>query len=169
MTFLIDLGERCQQREQVLAARALARLMAGREKAEGAVADATAARGLVATRGNERLRRSERLLAAGRFGELQLGEIDPEEITHLPRGGSALEGDLRTAVAGLSQPGSNGDPLTSIPSSLSQAVILAALRDTQGAELAAAPEALEASPDSPHAALIRSRVRFFAGRLSRLP
>jgi len=50
------------------------------------------------------------------------------------------------------------------PASLTQAVVLAALNEPRAAE-AKASRAIQASPNSPHALLIRARVRQFAGDL----
>jgi serine/threonine protein kinase/Tfp pilus assembly protein PilF len=160
LTFLVDLGAQCEGRDQVLASRALARLMQGPAKAEAALADATAAWGLVASQEYKRLRQRA-ILASGRIDELRLDR--PRELARLPLGGRGLEADLRAAIAGLDQWIGQRN-VHVYPAALTQAVILAVLNDPRGADTKATL-ALQASPDSPHALLIRARNRHYAGNL----
>jgi len=158
LTILVGLGAHCEGRDQVLASRAMARLIQAKGKAEAALADATAAWELVPNQEYERLRQRA-ILASGRIDGLRLDR--PQEVARLPLRGRGLEADLRAASARLNQRMSQG-ALHVYPASLTQAVILAALNHPRAAE-AKANRALQVSPDSPHALLIRARIRHFAG------
>jgi tetratricopeptide (TPR) repeat protein len=88
----------------------------------------------------------------------------PEEVIIFPVGGRPLTLDLRAAAETLGRTVRN-HPERAVRAALNQAVIFAALREhTQALE--AATRALEASPQSARAYLIRARVRHFAGDLA---
>jgi serine/threonine protein kinase/Tfp pilus assembly protein PilF len=153
---LLDRRPKLKNRDELLAARAIAHLVLG-HKAE-AVVDATEARHLRPSPAHARLMHRA-LLAAGRIDALQLDR--PEEISLLPVGGQRLIADLKTvagALAGLART----DKDEAFRTSLVRAVILAALGEHRGA-LAAASAAIDISPFSANAYLIRARVHWFCG------
>ena len=160
LTALLEAKTSVKNRHEVLAARSLAFLLLGR--APEAVTDATEARRLSPTPAHERL--SQRaLLAAHQAESLQLER--PEDVLLFPVGGRRLTLDLRAAALSLEKTiqARSGSSFRAL---LNQAVILAALG--RGPEaLAAATRALDASPQSPRAYLIRGRVRAFAGDRAR--
>jgi serine/threonine protein kinase/Tfp pilus assembly protein PilF len=158
LSTLLDSGTKLKNREEILAARALARLVLGRS--DQAVSDATAAQALRPCRSYQRLCQRA-ALAAGRLDALQLDR--PEDIWKLPLGGRRLESDLGTAAAGLSRVAETQKSET-YRASLCLAVILAALGRPEQA-LQAADRALAASSSSPRAYLIRARVRSYANDL----
>jgi len=156
LTALLDRERKLRNRDEVLAARALAFLMLGR--GAEAVADATEAHRLRPSPAHERLRQRA-LLAARQAESLQLDR--PEDLALLPLAGERLRLDLKAAAQRLDQlVGKN--PAATFRASLNQAVVLAALGQ-QDAAVAAATRALSASPSSPRAYLIRARIRAFAG------
>jgi len=155
LTALLEMSE-LRNRDEVLAARALALLLLAR--ATEAVADATLAQRLRPSPAHERLRQRS-LLAARQCEVLQLDR--PEDLALLPLGGRRLSADLRAAADGLDRL-ARSRPEETYRASLSQAVILAALGERDAA-VAAAKRALDLSPYSPRAYLIRGRVRAFLG------
>jgi serine/threonine protein kinase/Tfp pilus assembly protein PilF len=156
---LLDSRVNLKNREEVLAARALARLVCGH--AELAMADAKGALALRPCPSYQRLWQRA-VLAARRVDCLQLDR--PEEIWQLPLGGRRLEVDLAAAAAALSRIGST-EKAETFRASLCLAVILAALGRPEQA-LAAADHGLAVSSSSPRAHLIRARVRTYAGDLA---
>jgi serine/threonine protein kinase/Tfp pilus assembly protein PilF len=156
LSAILDGKAGVKNRHEVLAARALAFLLLGR--APEAVADAAEAGQLHPTPAHERLRQRA-LLAAHQAESLQLDR--PEEVLLFPVGGRRLTVDLRLAAASLEKSVLAGRGST-VRALLNQAVILAALGRRREA-VAAATHALEASPQSPRAFLIRARVHAFAG------
>src|SRR4029450_6495281 len=146
-----------KDRIEVLTARALARLLAGRTALE--IVDASEAREAQPCPAHERLWQRA-LLAAGRYEDLRIDR--PEALTRLPLGGGWLRADLRAAAEGLAGRaagrGVGGDrahrpprPLTLPP------------RGEHAAAVAAAGRALALSPFSAEAYLIRARVLAFGG------
>ncbi|MFI5458840.1 MAG: protein kinase [Isosphaerales bacterium] len=156
LTALLEPRLRLKNRDEILAARALALLLLARSTE--AVADATLAQQLRPCPGHERLRQRT-LLAARRSDSLQLDR--PEDLALLPLGGRRLSQDLRAAADGLDRL-ARSRPDETYRATLSRAVILAALGDHDAA-VAAAKKALDLSPYSPRAYLIRGRVRAFLG------
>jgi len=156
LTTLLEMKSKLRNRDEILAARALALLLLAR--ADLAVADATLAQRLRPSPGHERLRQRT-LLAARRPESLQLDR--PEDIALLPVGGRRLKLDLRAAADGLDRL-ARSDHQQAYRASLSRAVILAALGE-HGAADAAATRALDISPYSPRSYLIRGRVRAKGG------
>ncbi len=145
-----------KNRHEVLAARSLAFLMLG--KANQAVADAAEAQRQRPSPGQERLLQRA-LLAARRPESLQLDR--PEDLRAFPVGGHRLTGDVNAAALALektilSRPGAT------LRDSLNRAVLLASLGRKREA-IDAATQGLRASPQSPRAYLIRSRVNYFLG------
>jgi len=156
LTALLEPKQRLRNRDEMLAARALALLLLSRSTE--AVADATLAQQLRPSPGHERLRQRT-LLAARQSDSLQLDR--PEDLALLPLGGRRLSLDLRAAADGLDRL-ARSHPDETYRASLSRAVILAALGD-HNAAVTAAKKALDLSPYSPRAYLIRGRVRAFLG------
>jgi tetratricopeptide (TPR) repeat protein len=154
LTNLLDSGANLKNREEILGARALSRLLLGR--AEMALHDAVQAQTLRPSPTYERLRQRA-LLAAGRYDEIQLD--DPDEISRFPVGGRRLDADLRKAERGLSQIAETVKEET-YRAALNRAVILAYLGRLQEA-VDAASCALAVSSASPRAHLIRARVCWF--------
>jgi serine/threonine protein kinase/lipoprotein NlpI len=150
--------KKLKNRDEILSARALALLLLGRP--ELAAADAAEAERIRPSPANERLRQRA-LLAARRPEGLELEW--PEDVALLPVGGERLKSDLRAAARGL-EAMIRAAPEQTYRASLTQAVILAALRQPKVAA-AAATRALEVSPYSPRAYLIRARVSAFGGNL----
>jgi serine/threonine protein kinase/Tfp pilus assembly protein PilF len=154
LSILLDSGLPLRNRQEILAARGLARLVLGRTGP--AIADAQAAQALRPCPSYQRL--CERaILAAGRFDALQLDR--PEEIAQLPLGGWRLESDLRSAALALERIAQTQQAQT-YRASLCLAVILAALGQPEAA-IQAADRALSISSSSPRAYLIRARIRCF--------
>jgi len=154
LSTLLDSGLPLKNREEILAARALARLVLGRM--DRAITDARQAQTLRPYPSYQRL--CERtVLAAGQFDALQLDR--PEEIAQLPLGGWRLESDLRAAARGLKRIADTQGGET-YRASLCLAVILAALGQPEQA-IQAADRALSVSASSPRAYLIRARIRCF--------
>jgi serine/threonine protein kinase/predicted Zn-dependent protease len=147
-----------EQADEILARRAMARLALGR--AEEAEADALAAFRRRPTPSHERLW-ARTLLALGRA--LDLCWLDePEELALLPAGGPELRADLRAAAAQLKA--ATGSTKTLIRRPLAhrgRAVILCAVGSP--AALAEATAAIDASPESAEAYLVRARIRRQAG------
>ena len=155
-TALLDRIVELKNPDEALAARAMALLLLGRN--EEAIADATRAQRARPGPAHERLRQRT-ILAARRFDLLQLDQ--PDEVALLPLGGRPLTADLRAAAYGLDQLALARRDET-FRASLTLAVILAAQGRHQTA-LAAATRALQVSPYSTRAYLIRARVRAFGG------
>jgi len=142
--------------DQVLATRALALLLLGRPTE--AIADASKAQRIGPSPAHERLRQRA-LLAARRLDDLQLDQ--PAELTLFPLGGRRLTADLHATADGLERlAGARRDETSR--ASLNLAVIRAALGEHDAA-VAAASQALQVSPYSPRAYLIRARVRAYGG------
>ncbi len=139
-----------------LAARAMALLLLKRP-AE-AIVDVTRAQQLRPGPGLERLRQRA-ILAARRLDLLQLDQ--PDQVALLPMGGRQLATELQAAAIGLEQLALS-HPDENFRASLTLAVILAA-QGRNGAAVAAATRALQASPYSPRGYLIRARVYAFVG------
>ncbi len=154
LSILLDSGSKLENREEILAARALARLILGH--ADRAISDAGLAVALRPSPSYQRLHQRA-ILAAGRFDLLQLDR--PDEIAQLPLGGLRLESDLRAAALGLKRIAESQKSQT-YRASLCLAVILAALGEPAHA-LQAADRALFISASSPRAYLIRGRIRRF--------
>ncbi len=144
-----------KNRDEVLAARALALLLLGR--AAEACDDAAQAQRLRPSPAHERLRQRA-LLAAGRAQSLELDM--PEDIALLPIAGRRLERDLRAMLEKLAET-ARAHPATKFRSQLNQAVIHAALGEPKAA-LDAATSALALSPYSARCFLVRARVRAYA-------
>jgi serine/threonine protein kinase/Tfp pilus assembly protein PilF len=155
LSSLLDSGIKLKNREEILAARALARLLLGRT--DLAMTDADQAQALRPCPSYQRLCRRA-VLAARRVDALQLDR--PEEIWQFPLGGRRLESDLRAAAVGLSRLAQTQKTET-YRASLCLAVVLAALGMPEQA-LQAADRALAVSSASPRAHLIRARVRSYA-------
>ena len=143
------MGQRIKNPDDVLAARALARLMLGR--VQEAFADASEALRLQPNAPHVRLRQRT-ALAARRFDMLQLDR--PDEVKRLPLGGQRLRIDLRAAAEGLERLARTQKD-EAFRASLAEAVILSALGD-QNAAVAVATRAINLSPYSPRAFLIRA-------------
>ena len=156
LTALLEMSPKIRNMDEVLAARALARLMLGR--ALDAFADASEAVRQQPYPAHERLRQRT-LLAARRFDLLQLDR--PDEVARLPLGGPRLRLDLQAAASGLERLAQSRKDET-FRASLAEAVILAALGE-QKAAVAVATRAVNVSPYSPRAFLIRARVRSHGG------
>jgi len=156
LTALLEMGLEIKNSDEVLAARALDRLLLGR--AQEAFADASEAQRRHPCPAHERLRQRT-LLAARQLDLLQLDR--PDEVARLPLGGRRLRVDLQAAADGLDRLAKTQKTET-FRASLAQAVILAALGD-QNAAVAAANQAVEVSPYNSRALLIRARVRAFGG------
>ncbi|WP_165222501.1 serine/threonine-protein kinase [Aquisphaera insulae] len=124
-----------------------------------ALQDAAAVRLLRAGPAADRLYQRA-LLAAGRYGELELGR--PEEIRLLPVAGPRLIADLRRAVVDLSKRGRPDDP-RAYRATLNLAVILSTLGD-HGAAIDAARQALSMAARSPESHLILARILLEAGQ-----
>ena len=153
---LLEKGVELKKPDEALAARAMALLLMGR--GEQAIADATRAQRVRPGPTYERLRQRS-ILAARRLDLLQLDQ--PDEVALLALGGRPLTADLDAAAYGLDQLALARSDET-VRASLTLAVILAAQGRKQTAD-AAATRALQASPYSPRAYLIRARVRAFGG------
>jgi tetratricopeptide (TPR) repeat protein len=153
---LLEIRGKNTNNDEVLAARAMALLLLGRP--DEAIADATLAERTRPSPAHERLRQRT-LLAARRLDTLQLDQ--PDELALLPLGGRRLSADLRAAEDGL-QRLAGSRPDETFRASLNLAVILAA-RGQNDAAVAAATRALQVSPYSPRAYLIRARVHTCAG------
>ena len=123
-----------------------------------AIADATAAQNIRPGPAHERLRQRA-ILAARRTDLLQLDL--PDEVALFPLGGRHLAIDLRNAANDLWRLAGTRSH-DAYRASLNMAVILAALEEHKAA-LATATRALELSPYSPRAYLIRARIRYFGG------
>jgi tetratricopeptide (TPR) repeat protein len=156
LTALLETGLEIKNSDEVLAARALDRLLLGR--AEEAFADASEAQRRHPCPAHERLRQRT-LLAARRLDLLQLDR--PDEVARLPLGGRRLRADLQAAADGLERLAKTQNT-GMLRAALARAVILAALGD-QNAAVVVANQAVELSPDNPKALLIRARVRSLGG------
>ncbi len=154
LSILLDSGSKLENREEILAARALAYLVLGHT--DRAISDAGLAQALRPCPSYQRLHQRA-VLAAGRFDLLQLDR--PDEISQLPLGGRRLESDLRAAALGLKRI-AEAQKAQTYRASLCLAVILAALGEPAQA-LRAADRALAISASSPRAYLIRGRIRRF--------
>jgi serine/threonine protein kinase/lipoprotein NlpI len=139
-----------------LAERAQARLLMGR--AADAVADADGARRLHPCPTHDRLYQRA-LLAARQFGSLQLDR--PDEVALLPLGGKRLSADLQAASDSLARQ-AQARSVEGYRASLNRGVILAALGQHDAA-VATGTTALELSPYSTSAYLIRARIRSYGG------
>ncbi|MGP0066504.1 MAG: protein kinase domain-containing protein [Isosphaeraceae bacterium] len=153
---LLEMGFPLKHPGEILAARALARLLGGRP-AE-ALEDASEARRAYPSPAHERIWQRA-LLAARRFDSLQFDR--PESLWLLPVGGDRLEADLRLAANGLARLAAGRDEMA-YRATLTRAVILAALGEADKAFIAAS-RALALSPFSPYAYLIRARILDFSG------
>ena len=156
LSALLEMGFPLRDRNEILAARALARLLLGRT--DGAIADASAARAAHPCPAHERLWQRA-LLAAGRFEDLGIDR--PDAPARLPLGGVRLRADLRAAADGLA-PRAAGRDRAAFRANLTRAVLLAALGEPDAA-VAAASRALALSPFSSQAYLIRAHVLAFGG------
>jgi eukaryotic-like serine/threonine-protein kinase len=157
LSAMLDMGFRLKHPGEILAARALARLLAGRP-AE-ALEDASEARRVYPCPAYERIWQRA-LLAARRFDALQFDR--PEAIALLPIGGRPLQADLRIAADGLARLAAGRDDGLAYRATLTRAVILAALGE-QNQAVAAASRAVAVSRFSPYAYLIRARILSFRG------
>jgi tetratricopeptide (TPR) repeat protein len=155
---LLKPGVRLKNHDEVLAVRAMALLLLGRPT-EAMAAAAEAQRNNPSPH-HERLRQRA-LLAARRLETLQLD--DPADLALFPVGGRRLTADLE-ATAEILDRSARAHRDQTVTASLNQAVILAALHDSDAA-FAAATRALRVSPYSPRGCLIRARVRAYAGDL----
>jgi tetratricopeptide (TPR) repeat protein len=155
LTCLLDAPSDLKSRDEILAARAISRLLLGRNLL--AIRDVAEAQALRPCPAYARLR-TRALLAAHRFDEIQLDR--PEDILRLPVAGRRLETDLRTAERALSQLAQTGKEET-YRAALNRAIILAALGQYQEA-VRAASCALAVSSASPRAYLIRARISWYA-------
>ena len=144
-------GPLVTKRHEILATRAVARLLLRRTTE--ATADAAEAQRLRPCPSYQRLWQRA-LLAAGRYGELQLDR--PEEISLLPVGGAWLTNDLRVAAKELPLLARGPRPQAS-RALLNLAVVLAALGDRQAA-VRVADQVLALTSLSPRAYLICARV-----------
>jgi serine/threonine protein kinase/Tfp pilus assembly protein PilF len=156
LSTLLAPGAKIKNRDEILAARALAHLLLGHP--EAAIADARDARRLRPSPPNERLVQRA-LLAARSLDGLHLDR--PEDIALLPLGGQRLLADLSAASAGLAEL-ARTNPEEAFRASLIRAVVLSALGEHDAAE-SAATRALALSPYSAEALLIRARIRSFRG------
>jgi serine/threonine protein kinase/predicted Zn-dependent protease len=156
LSALLEMGFSLKHPGEILAARALARLLAGRTA--DALMDASEARRVYPCPAHERLWQRA-LLADRRFDELQLDR--PDSVALLPIGGQPLHADLRAAADGLA-PLAAGRDQAAFRATLTRAVILAAL-GRQSEAVAAASRAIALSRFSSYAHLIRARVLAFGG------
>ena len=156
LTALLEAKTRVKNRDELLAERALAFLLLGR--GPQAVTDADEAQRTRPSPAHERLLQRA-LLAARRAESLQLER--PEEVMVFPVGGNRLTLDLRAAAV-VQGKTAEAHPDRTVRAALNQAVIYAALGEHARA-LDAATRALEASPQSARAYLIRARVNHHAG------
>ena len=156
LSALLEMGFELKDPDQIVAARALARLLSGR-MAE-AVSDAREARRAHPCPAHERLWQRA-LLAARQFDELQLDR--PDAVALLPIGGQRLRADLRAAADGLARLAAGRDQVA-FRATLTRAVILAAL-GKQPEALAASSRALALAPFSEYAHLVRARILAFGG------
>ena len=156
LSALLEMGFTLKNPGDILAARALARLL-GNRTAE-ALEDASEARRIHPCPAHERLWQRA-VLADRRYNELQLDR--PEAVALLPIGGERLHADLVAAANGLARLASGRDQ-TAFRASLSRGVILAALGQ-QSEALTASSRAIALSPFSSYAHLIRARILYFGG------
>ena len=156
LTGLLEGTSTVKNRDEMLAARALARLLLNR--ADEALADATEAQRYRPSPAHERLRQRA-ILAARRAESVQLDR--PEQVALFPVGGPRLALDLKAAALSLGT-SAQAHPDRAVRDYLNQAIILASLYRSREAQ-EAATRALSASPQSPRAYLIRARVRYFGG------
>ena len=159
LSALLEMGFRLKNPSDILATRALARLMAGRSNE--ALEDASEARRIAPSPAHERLWQRA-LLAAHRFDAIVFDR--PEFINSLPLGGRPLESDLRIAVNGLNEI-ATGHGEVAYRALMTRAVILAALGE-EGKALADSSRSIALSPFSPYAYLIRARLLLFFGHES---
>jgi eukaryotic-like serine/threonine-protein kinase len=154
-TALLDMQSNLKNRDEVLAARALALVLLGQPAT--ACEDAALAQRLLPSPAHERLYQRA-VLAAGKAHDLQLDR--PEDIALLPIAGRRLERDLRAMLTQLDRAAAE-NPDERFRALLNQAVIRAALNEPKDA-LKAATKALELSPHAPRCFLVRARVRAYA-------
>jgi tetratricopeptide (TPR) repeat protein len=157
---ILESGPLVAKRHEIMATRAIARLL--QRRTTEATADAAEAQRLKPCPSYQRLWQRA-LLAAGRYGELQLDR--PEEISLLPVGGAWLARDLRAAAKKLPLLARGPRPQAT-RALLNQAVVLAALGDLQAAARVA-DRVLELASLSPRAHLICARVFHHVGDRSR--
>jgi serine/threonine protein kinase/Tfp pilus assembly protein PilF len=154
---LLGSGGDAPRRAEVLATRAVARLL--RDRGPGALEDAAAARQLEPSPAHERLFQRA-ALAAGDYDRLHLER--PEEIRLYPVGGSRLDRDLRGAEAALARLAA-ARPTAAFRATLNRAVILAALGDMHAA-LVVADRARQDYPYAADVHRLRARIDHQAGR-----
>jgi tetratricopeptide (TPR) repeat protein len=145
-------------RAEVLAQRALARLILGR--AADAERDASEAFRLAPGPAHERLH-ARTLVALGRVDQVRLD--NPDELARWPGRGPALAADLRRAADRLRAEAA-GKGAAALRAALDRAVLLAALRDPD-AEVEAS-RAVTLARLSPQPYLIRARVRRYRGAIA---
>ncbi len=156
LDILLEDGRNDLDRDDLLATRAVARMMLDRDRE--AVADAREAARLDPKPARDRLV-SRALLAAGMFDQLQLDR--PEEASLFPLGGESLRADLIAAERGIAS--WTAQPDETFRAGLTRAVILSMLGRHDEA-LATARSALSATnQNSPRAHLIAARVARAAG------
>jgi serine/threonine protein kinase/Tfp pilus assembly protein PilF len=153
---LLEPGAPARGQAEILAARAVARLL--RHRNPDAVGDAVVVRRLVPSPAHERLLQRA-ALAAGDLDRLQLER--PEEIGTFPVGGPSLERDLRVVADALERRASDASPAAP-RALLNRAVVLSALGDSSAA-IRVADLALERYPYSARVRLIRARIHYQAG------
>jgi eukaryotic-like serine/threonine-protein kinase len=147
-----------ERADEILARRALARLALGR--LEGAEEDAAGAYRRKPSPGRERLW-VRTLLALRRVDELSWLNR-PEDLAILPDGGPSLTADLRATAERLRSAAVEGRAgAASARFHRTRAVLLGALNDP--AAEAEASRALELTPESAEAYLVRARIRRIAG------
>jgi tetratricopeptide (TPR) repeat protein len=156
LTALLDLDLKPKNPNEILEARALARLLLGRTAQ--AMADASKARRAHPCPAHERLWQRT-VLAARRAEHLDLDQ--PQTLALLPLGGRRLEADLRAAADALARIATaRGE--TAYRALLTRSVILAFLGESKAA-IADASRALALSPFSVEAYLVRARIGSFVG------
>jgi len=148
---------RTLSRSDLLATRAVARLMLGRER--DAAADAQEAARLNPKPSRDRLV-SRTLLAAGMFDQLQLDR--PEEAALFPLGGDSLRADLIAAEEGVARWAATR-PDDAYRMGLTRAIILSMLGRHDEALETARGELTATNQNSPRAHLIAARVAHAAG------
>ncbi|WP_165074529.1 serine/threonine-protein kinase [Paludisphaera rhizosphaerae] len=157
LELLVDGETREDERSDLLAMRAIVRMMLSRR--EEAVVDAVEARRLDPTPARDRLV-DRALLAAGRYDDLQIDR--PEDLALFPVGGPRLRADLVTAerrIAALAA----ARPDVAHRLRLTRSVILATLGRHRQARAAVAEALADSSQNSAEAHLIAARVSSWAG------
>lgn len=157
LDILIEGENRPRKRSDLLATRAVARLMLGRKR--DAAEDAKQAARLDPKPSRDRLV-SRTLLAAGMFDQLQLDR--PDEMALFPLGGEALRADLIAAEKGIARWAALR-PDDAYRVGLTRAVLLSMLgRHAEALDMAR--DALTATnQNSPRAHLVAARVALAAG------